>query len=93
MVYTWPVRVTWSSRFGNWRILGRTHYFHVVDIKTLGGETGEGCMPGYAQTFSQTLHLGPVKVIYGPSRCGVDLHWLLLGLCTVIAAGALLLRR
>jgi hypothetical protein len=62
--YLWPIRVRWApgraTRWFDW------HGWQVGTESVSRVKTSRACMPGYRRVFGQTLHLGPLLVMFGP---------------------------
>jgi hypothetical protein len=61
-----PVHVKLSPRrFGLGWLFGR-HGWQVGSEAVPFEKTSHGCMPGYRDVYGQTVHLGPIQIIFGP---------------------------
>lgn len=61
-----PIRVLWAWRHGSWRTWFKSHGTVTGAIQVLG-QSSSGCMPGYVETLAKIYHLGPIKIVLGPT--------------------------
>jgi hypothetical protein len=65
----WPISLGWIS---GWTPFFTWHGWGIGHESCLVSETGNLSMPGYRDIYGQTLHLGPLKIMFGPRKHDVD---------------------
>ncbi len=57
----WPIRIKWRPYGTYWG----WHGFQVGTELCSLSETSKACIPGHRRVFGQTLHVGPLKIVFG----------------------------
>lgn len=57
-----PIRFAWNPSASCWF---KWHGWQTGAERCAYSETSKSCVPGYRRVFGQTLHFGPLKVMFG----------------------------